>query len=59
MPSVIANCACKNEFQDRRYGAGRRVHNTLKKDGLCCTSCGKGAASRQAEWKKYRIRKAV
>jgi len=24
---MISNCTCKHKFQDRKYGAGRRVFN--------------------------------
>jgi hypothetical protein len=35
----VRPCTCANEYQDQKYGAGRRVHNTTK-DGHRCTSCG-------------------
>jgi len=44
---MIAKCTCKNEYQDRRYGPGNRIHNLTKKvdgrgqDGKRCTVCGK------------------
>jgi hypothetical protein len=56
--SKIMRCTCTHPFQDSRYGAGMRVHNETK-SGHCCTVCSKGAGSRQAEWKKYRCRKAA
>ena len=36
----IINCTCKHKFQDKRYGAGRRVAN-YKADGnsVVCTIC--------------------
>ena len=40
----IIKCECKNEFQDKRYGKGRRLANQTKKsDGKVfrCTVCGK------------------
>lgn len=41
MPVVIARCKCKSVFQDQKYGAGNRVHNTLKGfTGMRCTVCG-------------------
>jgi hypothetical protein len=43
---VIKNCTCKNAFQGKRYGHGRRVHNqcnakAMGKDAHRCTVCGK------------------
>jgi hypothetical protein len=32
-------CSCKNEFQDKRYGVGVRLH-TRAKDCRRCTVCG-------------------
>jgi len=37
-------CDCKNEFQDKRYGKGKLVHNVdsvRDKPGYKCTVCGK------------------
>lgn len=39
----ILNCKCKNDYQDKKYGKGKRVHN--KCDGgmnvqYKCTVCG-------------------
>lgn len=34
----IIKCTCKNEFQDKRYGEQRRVHNENAK-GWICTIC--------------------
>lgn len=59
---LIKSCSCKNEYQDKRYGNGVRLHNVnqqKKKEaerGTSCTSCGFGARPRQADWKKYRHR---
>lgn len=49
MPGVIQECsnpACVHEFQDKTYGKGRRVHNSLGKSGgkdhgkeIQCTVC--------------------
>lgn len=41
----IVSCKCKNEFQDKKYGQGKRVHNLAKgKDDKIrakrCTVCG-------------------
>ena len=38
-------CTCKNEFQDKLYGKGMRVHNECgankgKTTGWKCTVCG-------------------
>lgn len=42
---VIKKCECKSTFQDKEYGYGNRVYNTLKK-GVTnlqgrCTVCSK------------------
>lgn len=37
---MIKKCTCVNEYQDRKYGKGMRVHTTGKKDGDRCTVCG-------------------
>jgi len=41
-------CDCHNEYQDKRYGKGRRWHNNCKNPvtkldmkGARCTVCGK------------------
>lgn len=41
----IMPCTCRHEFQDRTYGAGKRVHNyapgnRTKRDEWRCTVCG-------------------
>lgn len=36
---MILACTCVHAFQDRRYGAGNRVHNPSTK-GSACTVCG-------------------
>jgi hypothetical protein len=39
-------CSCSNEYQDQKYGKGRRLHNqsfhskTNKPKGWRCTVCG-------------------
>lgn len=38
--SVILDCDCKNEYQDKTYGKGKRVKNGAQ-GGYRCTSCGK------------------
>ena len=42
----IMNCVCDHEFQDKRYGKKKRVHNETGKDGAGsgvwrCTVCGR------------------
>lgn len=37
--SVLEKCNCKSDFQDKRYGPQRRVHNVTTK-GVRCTVCG-------------------
>lgn len=46
IPARIIKCACKNEWQDARYGSGMRVANRLKpvKDKPAqyrCTVCAR------------------
>ncbi len=38
--SIIKECSCKNEYQDKKYGKNLRVMNP-KKAGHRCTVCGK------------------
>ncbi len=52
MPSVIIHCNCQHEYQDQKYGKGKRVANKCKTgksgDGLYrCTVCSK-ETSRQS-----------
>lgn len=37
---MIKLCTCEHEYQDQKYGKGRRVWNPTSK-GRCCTVCGK------------------
>ncbi len=42
---MILVCTCKNEYQDRRYGQNKRVHNECKPLSLGekryrCSVCG-------------------
>lgn len=40
----VIKCNCKNEYQDKKYGHGNRVHNStadVLKSGYRCTVCGK------------------
>jgi hypothetical protein len=42
MATEIKKCTCKHEFQDKKYGKGKRVFNYCKKtDKYRCTVCGK------------------
>lgn len=46
MSTKIVACSCKHEFQDSKYGKGKRVHNACN-SGWSCTVCSnsKNAAS--------------
>lgn len=40
----VQKCSCKNEFQDKLYGNGMRVHNYKAKQQnkvqeVCCSVC--------------------
>lgn len=37
----ILPCTCKSEFQDKKYGVGRRVKNNRPGGKVRCTVCGK------------------
>ena len=37
----IVSCDCKHDYQDKKYGKGKRVANPLKGDGHRCTVCSK------------------
>lgn len=38
---AILRCNCSHEYQDRRYGKGKRLHNLKTKTiGRTCTVCG-------------------
>ena len=41
--AVVRFCLCQSEFQDRRYGKGRRVFTCAPKGALHCTVCGKNS----------------
>lgn len=57
---MILDCTCKHEFQDARYGHGKRVHNHAPKafggaGGYRCTVClalKQGKAEQPKEAKK-------
>lgn len=37
---MIKFCTCRHDFQDSRYGKGKRVMNAMKKEGSYrCTVC--------------------
>ena len=38
---MIKKCDCKNDFQDKTYGTGNRVHNQTKAGAYRCTVCVK------------------
>lgn len=38
--SVVAACACEHEYQDKKYGKGKRLHNVGDNGGIKCTVCG-------------------
>lgn len=40
MASEIKKCSCEHEYQDQRYGKGKRLHNKNSKDFWVCTVCG-------------------
>ena len=41
---MIKKCTCKSEYQDKKYGIDKRVHNPAGKDknksDWRCTVCG-------------------
>ena len=38
---MIKKCTCKHDFQDKKYGKGKRFHNVCAKAGeYRCTVCG-------------------
>ena len=47
MATAIKKCSCKNDYQDRKYGKGKRVHNLAGANAkgsmgakYRCTVCG-------------------
>ncbi len=38
--TAVKPCDCKHEYQDAKYGKGKRLHNATK-DGWRCCVCGK------------------
>ena len=46
---VILNCTCKSDFQDKKYGKGKRVANLTKTElNAFCTVCGTKLVSGKA-----------
>lgn len=46
---VILKCTCKSEFQDKKYGSGKRVANLTKSEqNASCTVCGTKLVSGKA-----------
>lgn len=42
MATKIIDCNCNHDYQDAKYGKGKRVANWApKQDGHRCTVCGK------------------
>jgi len=42
MATKIIDCNCEHEYQDQKYGKGKRVANKAPKaNGWRCTVCGK------------------
>jgi hypothetical protein len=39
MATQVMLCGCQHEYQDKRYGLGKRVHNQTKKKTWRCTVC--------------------
>lgn len=37
--SRIVSCVCQHQFQDQRYGTGKRVANPTAKGTYRCTVC--------------------
>jgi len=43
MPAKILSCTCDHDYQDKKYGKGRRVHNQVQSqpgnEKYRCTVC--------------------
>lgn len=52
----ILQCNCKNEFQDKTYGKGMRLMNSIGPDdkptGYRCTVCGREYRNSDVKKKK-------
>lgn len=40
MNTEIKKCGCESEYQDKKYGLKRRVHNIKANGGSRCVVCG-------------------
>lgn len=50
MASIVSNCTCNSEFQDKQYGKGRRLFNLSEKGNEAkCTVCGSKKRVRNGE----------
>lgn len=51
MATQIITCTCEHEFQDKEYGKGMRVHNSMSSDkgDWRCTVCGKVKGGRNGQ----------
>lgn len=45
----VVQCDCVSEYQDRRYGIGRRVANKTDNGDFRCTVCGKSKSAGTAK----------
>jgi hypothetical protein len=40
--TMIMKCDCAHDYQDKQYGKGNRLYNSMKKENSWrCTVCGK------------------
>ena len=39
--TIIRSCTCKHDYQDKKYGKGKRVCNVTEQEKSRCTVCGK------------------
>ena len=53
---MIKACTCKNEYMDKKYGPGKRVHTVGKKGDERCTVCG--PRNRKAEHARQHVKAA-
>ena len=49
MPTDVKECTCKNEYQDKKYGKGKRVCNSTATGQWRCTVCGNTIGTAKAE----------
>lgn len=38
---MVKRCDCENEYQDKMYGKGNRIHNLTKVGAYRCSICTK------------------